>query len=109
MKKLYVGNLPYQATESDLSDWFQQHGVTTDAVTLVRDKFSNEPRGFGFAEINDDRLADQAVEMCHGQEMMGRALVINEARPQVKGGGGGYRGGSGGGGNRGGGGGGNRY
>lgn len=105
MKKLYVGNLPYQATESDLSDWFQQHGVTADAVTLVRDKFSNEPRGFGFAEINDDKLADQAVESCHGQEMMGRALVINEARPQVKSGGGGAgrggsRGAGGGGGNR---------
>ena len=117
MKKLYVGNLPYKATEADLSDFFQQSGVAADAVTLVRDKFSNEPRGFGFVEINDDAEADRAVEMLHGKEMMGRALVINEARPQKAGGGGGRGpgggrgagGGRGGYGNRGGGGGGRDY
>ena len=115
MKRLYLGNLPYRISESDVSDWFQQQGVHVDVVTLIRDKFSNEPRGFGFAEIADDAVADSAVESCNGKEMMGRALVINEARPMTKsggGGGGGYgggggggrggQGGSGGGGNRGG-------
>ena len=114
MKKLYVGNLPYQGSESELTSWFQQNGVNVDVVTLVRDKFSNEPRGFGFVEINDDALADRAVESCHGKEFMGRALVINEARPPKPGGGGagggggrgGYGAGGGGGGRPGGGGGG---
>lgn len=100
MKRLYLGNLPYRISESDVSDWFHQQGVNVDVVTLIRDKFSNEPRGFGFAEINDDAEADRAVEACNGKEMMGRALVINEARPMTKsggGGGGGYGGGGGGG------------
>ena len=51
LKRLYLGNLPYRISESDVSDWFQQQGVHVDVVTLIRDKFSNEPRGFGFAEI----------------------------------------------------------
>ncbi len=102
MKRLYLGNLPYRISESDVSDWFQQQGVHVDVVTLIRDKFSNEPRGFGFAEIGDDSAADRAVETCNGKEMMGRALVINEARPMTKSGGGGAGGGYGGGGDGGG-------
>jgi len=91
--KLYLGNLPFKATEGDIADWFQQHGITVDSVTIMRDRFSNEPRGFGFAEIHDNAEAQRAVEQCHGQPMNGRALVINEARPMTKGpGGGGDRG-----------------
>jgi RNA recognition motif-containing protein len=86
--KLYLGNLPFKATEADISAWFQQQGFAVDSVTVMRDRFSNEPRGFGFAEIHDD-AAQRAVEVCHGQQMGGRALVINEARPMSKGGGGG--------------------
>lgn len=93
--KLYLGNLPYKASEADISDWFQSHGVAVDSVTIMRDRFSNEPRGFGFAEIHDEAAGARAVEACHGQDMGGRALVINEARPMKPGGGRGPGGGGG--------------
>ena len=90
MKRLYIGNLPYRATEADLQTWFQQQGVNAGAVSVMRDRFSNESRGFGFAEVDDQDL-DHAIEACSGKPFMGRALVINEARPMEKGGGGGGR------------------
>jgi RNA recognition motif-containing protein len=97
VKNLYVGNLPFQATEDDLRDWFANAGVTTSMVQIIRDKFSGSSRGFGFAEIQDDSEGDRAVEMLNGKEFQGRALVVNEARPKREGGGGGFgRGGGGG-------------
>ena len=81
MKKLYVGNLPYQASESELESWFAQAGFSPDAVTIVRDRFSGESRGFGFVEITDDAEADRAVAACNGQDFLGRSLIVNEARP----------------------------
>ena len=104
--KLYVGNLPYQAAESDLQDLFTQAGVTVDSVTLVRDRFTGEARGFGFVEIQNNEDAELAIRTCNGKQLMGRAVVVNEARPQTQQGGGGGggrpRGGGGGGGGRGG-------
>ena len=94
--KLYVGNLPYQASEADLQNWFLQAGISVDSVTLMRDRYSGEARGFGFAEINKDEDGELAVRLCNGKEFMGRALVVNEARPQVRTGGGGPGGGGGG-------------
>ena len=109
MKKLYVGNLPFQSTEEQLGSWFTQAGVTVANVTFVRDRFSGQPRGFGFVEINSDEEADRAIQALNGHDFMGRNLVVNEARPPREGGGGGRGGGrggfGGGGGNRGGGGG----
>jgi RNA recognition motif-containing protein len=95
--KLFVGNLPYSATEADITDFFTQAGVTVDSVNVMRDRFTGEARGFGFVEINDDGAANRAVEACNGRDLMGRALVVNEARPMVPregrgGGGGGDRG-----------------
>ena len=89
--KLFVGNLPYAATEADLTDFFSQAGVAVDSVNVMRDRFTGEARGFGFVEINDDTAANRAVEACNGRDLMGRALVVNEARPMVprEGGGGG--------------------
>ena len=107
VKKLYVGNLPFQATEEDLGNWFSQVGVSPANITLVRDRFSGQPRGFGFVEVNSDEDADRAVNSLNGQNFGGRNLVVNEARPQAEragggggrgGGGGGYGGGRGGGG-----------
>jgi len=89
VKNLYVGNLPFQATEDDLRDWFANAGVTTNTVQIIRDKFSGSSRGFGFAEILDDAEGDRAVEMLNGKDFQGRALVVNEARPKREGGGGG--------------------
>jgi RNA recognition motif-containing protein len=84
--KLYVGNLPYQVTESDLENWFSQAGITVDGVTVMRDRFSGEARGFGFAEIGNQEMAAQAISACNGKDLMGRALVVNEARPLNAGG-----------------------
>jgi len=109
--KLFVGNLPYAATEADITDFFTQAGVTVDSVNVMRDRFTGEARGFGFVEINDDGAANRAIEACNGRDLMGRALVVNEARPLVPregGGGGGGRREGGGGGRREGGGGGRR-
>ncbi len=103
--KLFVGNLPYSATEADITDFFTQAGVTVDSVNVMRDRFTGEARGFGFVEINDDTAANHAVEACNGRDLMGRAMIVNEARPMVPreghgGGGGGRREGGGGGGRR---------
>lgn len=91
--KLFVGNLPYAATEADVTDFFTQAGVAVDSVNVMRDRFTGEARGFGFVEINDDAAANRAIEACNGRDLMGRAVVVNEARPMVpregRGGGGG--------------------
>ncbi|HEY7305354.1 MAG TPA: RNA-binding protein [Bryobacteraceae bacterium] len=81
MTKLFVGNLPYKATEGDIQSFFEEAGVHVDSVNILRDRFSGEARGFGFVEINDDAVATQAVQSCNGRALMGRALVVNEARP----------------------------
>ena len=83
MKKLFVGNLPYGAKETDVQNFFSGHGVTVDTVTVMRDRFTGQARGFGFVEIQDDSAAQQAVDNCHGKELMGRAVVVNEARPMA--------------------------
>ena len=100
MKKLYVGNLPFKATEDEVAALFAEAGVQPDNLTLLRDRFTGQPRGFGFAEIRDDGEAEKAIAALNGRDFMGRALVVNEARPQREGGGGGGggRGGHGGGG-----------
>jgi RNA recognition motif-containing protein len=111
VKKLYVGNLSFKATEEQVAELFSGIGVRPDALSLLKDRFTGQPRGFGFAEIGNDGEAEKAIEALNGKDFMGRALVVNEARPQREGGGGGGprggggHGGHGGGGNRGGGGG----
>ena len=109
MKKLYIGNLPFSATEDQLNEWFAQVGVTPSAVTLIRDRFTGQSRGFAFVEVPSDEDADRAINSLNGQNFGGRNLVVNEAKPQAERSGGGGRGGGyggGGGGGRGGGGGG---
>ena len=81
VSRLFVGNLPYKATETDIQSFFSEAGVQVDSVNLMRDRFSGEARGFGFVEINDENLATQAIQACNGRQLMGRALVVNEARP----------------------------
>ncbi len=98
MKKLYVGNLPFQASEEELGSWFSQAGITVGTVTLVRDRFSGQPRGFGFVEVPNDEDAERAIQALNGHDFKGRNVVVNEARPPREGGGGGRgRGGFGGG------------
>ena len=111
--KIYVGGLPYAATEQQLSDLFAQHGAV-ESARVITDKFTGQSRGFGFVEMSSDEEAQKAIAALNGTQMDGRTLTVNEARPQEprSGGGGGDRGGFGGGGGgrsgSGGGGGGNR-
>ena len=103
MKKLYIGNLPFSATEDQLNEWFSQVGVTPSAVNLIRDRFTGQSRGFAFVEVSSDADAEKAINSLNGQNFGGRNLVVNEAKPQAeRGGGGGGRGGYGGGGGGGG-------
>ncbi len=81
MTKLFVGNLPYKAVEADVQAFFEEAGFQVDNVNILRDRFSGDPRGFGFVEISDNAVAAQAVQSCNGRPLMGRALVVNEARP----------------------------
>lgn len=102
LKKLYVGNLPFQATEEDISNWIKQAGATSAIVSLVKDRDTQQPRGFGFVEIQNDDEAARVIQSLNGQDFMGRNVVVNEARPREGGGRGGYGGGGREGGGRGG-------
>ena len=109
--KIYVGNLPFSTTEAELRQMFEAHGEVSSA-TLVMDRETGRPRGFGFVEMNDDGQARAAMEALNGQNIAGRDLTVNEARPREDRGGfgggggggrgrGGFGGGGGGGGGRG--------
>jgi RNA recognition motif-containing protein len=106
-RRLYVGNLPYKATDEDLTTLFSTVGDVASA-RVMRDMATGRARGFGFVEMTTDEAAAKAIEKLHQHEMEGRAIVVNEAQPKPAGGGRGPGGGSGGGFNRGGGGGGGR-
>jgi RNA recognition motif-containing protein len=103
--KIYVGNLSFNTSESQLRDLFAAHGNVTSA-SLVMDRDTGRPRGFGFVEMSNDSEAQAAMAALNGKPLDGRDLTVNEAKPREGGGGGGGRGGFGGGGSRGGGGGG---
>jgi RNA recognition motif-containing protein len=107
-RRLYVGNLPYSATEDQLTELFGRAGKV-DNVRVMRDMATGRARGFAFVEMATDEDAQKAINDFHEHQMDGRALVVNEARPKPEGGfGGGGAGGRGRGGFRGGGGGGGR-
>ncbi len=95
MKKLYIGNLPFTATEDEVRELFGQHG-NVHSVALINDRETGRPRGFGFIEMDDDAIAP-VIQALDGKEMGGRALRVNEAQDKPRGGGGGYGGGGGGG------------
>ncbi len=101
--KIYVGNLSFSTSESRLRELFEEHGEVASA-SLVMDRETGRPRGFGFVEMNDDAQARAAMAALNGQNVDGRDLTVNEAKPREAGGGGrGGFGGGGRGGNRGGG------
>lgn len=101
--KMYVGNLPFAATDNDVRELFSQFGGVTE-VFLPMDRESGRPRGFAFVTMDSAPAMEQAIRGLNGQDFMGRNLAINEARPKEErpayggGGGGGGRGGYGGGG-----------
>jgi cold-inducible RNA-binding protein len=107
-RKLYVGNLAYGVTDATLEQMFAPHG-TVQSAQVIMDRDTGRSKGFGFVEMGSDQEAQAAIQALNGQEVDGRRLTVNEARPKEDrgGGGGGGRGGFGGG--RGGSGGGRRY
>ena len=104
--KLYVGNLSFNTSESQLRELFEPYGVTS--ASLVTDRETGRPRGFGFVEVADSAQGAAAIAAMNGKNVDGRDLTVNEAKPREarSGGGGGFRSGGGGGGFRSGGGGG---
>jgi RNA recognition motif-containing protein len=102
-KKLYVGNLAYGMSDSDLQQLFQAHG-TVQSAQVIMDRDTGRSKGFGFVEMASDQEAQAATAALNGKEIEGRTLTVNEARPKTDGGGrggyGGGRGGYGGGGGR---------
>ena len=81
MKKIYVGNLPFTATESDLEELFAQHGEVT-SVALINDRETGRPRGFGFIEM-EDAAADAAIDALNGTDYGGRELRVNQAKERA--------------------------
>jgi RNA recognition motif-containing protein len=79
--KLYVGNLPYTATEDDLKNHFSQAGTVT-SVALIKDRATGRAKGFGFVELATADEAQKAITMFHGQDFMGRTITVNVARPR---------------------------
>src|SRR5437899_7970626 len=97
-KKLYVGNLGYAVTDSDLAKMFEAHGMV-ESAQVIMDRDTGRSKGFGFVEMKTDQEAQTAIAALNGKEVGGRSLTVNEARPKTEGG----RGGSGHGGDGGGG------
>ena len=89
-KKLYVGNLPFSATEQELRDLFSAHG-SVDTVNVITDRETGRPRGFAFVEMSEESAASDAIRALDGNDMGGRPLRVNEAEDKRGGGGGGYR------------------
>jgi cold-inducible RNA-binding protein len=95
-KKIYVGNLSFQTTETDLSDMFGEIGQV-ESVQIITDRDTGRSKGFGFVQMADDAAAEKAIAQLNGKEVGGRSLTVNEARPPQKrdsgsrGGGGGRR------------------
>ncbi len=93
-KKLYVGNLSYDVSSSDLEQLFSAHG-TVESAQVIEDRATGRSKGFGFVEMGSDNEAQQAISALNGQEHGGRALTVNEAKPREPRSGGGYGGGGG--------------
>jgi RNA recognition motif-containing protein len=87
---IYVGNISHQATEQDIRDAFAAFG-SVDTINLIKDRFSGQPRGFGFVEMPNSTEAEAAISGLNGKEVLGRALTVNMARPKSDNGGGGFR------------------
>ena len=80
--KLYVGNLPFSTTEDELREIFSAHGDVAD-VSLINDRETGRPRGFGFVEMSDDNSAKEAIGALDGKEVGGRQLKVNEAKART--------------------------
>lgn len=80
--KLFVGNLPHSTTDAALGEFVTSAGFQVASAVVIRDKMTGTPRGFGFVELSDGEDAQRAIAGLNGQSLEGRALTVNEARPQ---------------------------
>ena len=80
--KIFVGNLPFDATDNDLQDLFEQAGAVT-SVSILQDRETGRSRGFGFVEMANQADTTKAISMFSGKDFKGRALTVNEARPRA--------------------------
>jgi RNA recognition motif-containing protein len=76
-----VGNIPFTKSEEALAEWFQSEGFRTRSVEIIQDRATSKPRGFGFVELEEETLAEQAVRSLNGKEFAGRILTISWATP----------------------------
>jgi len=90
--KLYVGNLTYSVTHTDLEEWFTQYG-TVQSAQVIQDRDMGRSKGFGFVEMDTDAQAQAAIQGLHDHEHDGRRLTVNEAKPREARTGGGFAGG----------------
>ena len=81
VNKLYVGNLDYNTTEDDIKSHFDQKGIQTKSITLITDKYTGRAKGFGFVEVESEEVLQKAIEALDGQELNGRKLTVNKAKP----------------------------
>ena len=81
VSKLYVGNLDFNTTEEDLKSHFDQKGIQTKSITLIKDKYTGRAKGFGFVEVESEEVLQKAIEALDGQELSGRKLTVNKAKP----------------------------
>ena len=93
--KVYVGGLPYSATEAEVEALFAEHG-TVESARVITDKYTGQSRGFGFVEMSTPEEAQAPISALHSSEMGGRTLTVNEAKPMAPRSGGGFGGGGGG-------------
>jgi RNA recognition motif-containing protein len=98
VSKLYVGNLDFNTTEDELKSHFEGKGIQSKSITLIKDKYTGRAKGFGFVEVESEEVLQKAIEALDGQELNGRKLTVNKARPprERSSGGGGFGGGGGG-------------
>lgn len=83
MKKIYVGNFPFSMTDPELRSLFEPYG-TVESASVVTDRDTGRSRGFGFVSMTNDEEADRAMAALNGKDFGGRALTVNEARPQTQ-------------------------
>lgn len=77
-KRIFVGNLPYEADENQLHEWFKRNGFPAKSVTIAVDRLSGQSRGFGFVELTDEQTL-LCILSCNGRDFLGRTLIINES------------------------------
>jgi RNA recognition motif-containing protein len=80
-QKLFVGNLPHSVTDAELNDFVVQAGFQAASAQVIRDKFTQQSRGFGFVELGEGQDVERAIQALNGQTLGGRRLTVNEARP----------------------------